>query len=144
MSTEPRNGHQTRRTRPDGALPVRAPMNPASFVTGTITILPKPTRVYHLLQRVRELALRRFPKLPATDYTVTLSGKVADPYGNTLGQDYVLKFRTRRPRPAAAAQQPEHVGTYSAYTETQAVVVYRNMPEVRFDLYSVTHDDFIG
>ena len=62
----------------------------------------------HLLQRdTTATCYLDFAKLPDTDYTVTLSGKVADPYGNTLGKDYVLKFRTRRLRPDPPAQRPE-------------------------------------
>ncbi len=84
-----------------------------------------------------------FPKLAATPYTVTLSGKVADPYGNTLGQDYVLRFSTRDYDPVLQLNGQGQVGTYNAYTDTQAVVLYRNTPEVRFDLYSVTPEEFL-
>ena len=72
-----------------------------------------------------------------------MSGKVADPYGNTLGEDYVLRFRTRGYDPILQLNNQTLVGTYNAYTGTQAVVLYRNLPEVRFDLFSVTPDEFL-
>ena len=72
-------------------------MNPASFVTGTVTILPKPTQVYTYYNEMGQQPLSSdFAKLPATAYTVTLSGKVADPYGNMLGRTTCCSFRTRR------------------------------------------------
>jgi hypothetical protein len=120
-----------------------SPMNPASFVSGTVAILPKPTQVYTYYNEIDQLLYLDFPKLAATPYTVTLSGKVADPYGNTLGQDYVLHFRTRDYDPVLQLNGQSQVGTYNAYTNTQAVVLYRNTPEVKFDLYSVTPAEFL-
>ena len=93
--------------------------------------------------RARTISTWISTRLPDTDYSVTLSGKVADPYGNTLGEDYVLRFRTRGLDPILQLNNQTLVGTYNAYTGTQAVVLYRNLPEVRFDLFSVTPDEFL-
>ncbi len=142
--TEPTDG--ARSFPPDSGVRFifAGPMNPATFVSGTITILPKPTQVYTYYSDYEYQLYLDFPKLPATTYTVTLSGAVADPYGNTLGRDVVLRFRTGDLDPFLQLNNQDQVGTYSAYTETQAVVVYRNTPEVRFDLYRVTTDEFVA
>ena len=118
-------------------------MNPTTFVTGTVTILPKPTRVMTYYNEYDGALFIDFAKLPATDYTVTISGKVADPYGNTLGKDYVLKFRTGDLEPMMQLNNQQQFGTYSAYTDTQAVVLYRNTPEIRFNLYKVPPEDLV-
>jgi hypothetical protein len=119
------------------------PMAAKSFGNDAITVLPKPTQVYTYYNESENYLYLDFNKLPDTDYSVRLSGKMADPYGNTLGDDYVLRFRTRGYDPILQLNNQNIVGTYNAYTGTQAVVLYRNLPEVRFDLYSVTPDEFL-
>lgn len=144
MDTEPKNDHASASPDTTVRFQFAGPMNPTSFVTDTITIVPKPTRVFTYYNDYDDSLYVDFYKAPATDYTVTLSGKVADLYGNTLGESYVLKFRTRNLNPVLELNNMGIVGTYSAYTDTQAVVAYRNLPEVRFDLYRVDQDDFIS
>ncbi len=141
--TEPANGNQ--KVSPDS--PVRfqfaSPVNPATFVTGTVTVVPQPTRVMTYYNEYEGSLFVDFPKLPATDYTVTLSGKVADPYGNVLGEDFILKFRTGDLQPVMQLNNNQQFGTYSAYTNTQAVVLYRNLPEIRFSLSTVPVEDLV-
>lgn len=141
--TVPANGAKSQPPDNGVRFEFAGPMNPASFISGTLTILPKPTQVYTYYNDTENQLYLDFPKLPATDYVVTLAGKVADLYGNTLGQDVVVRFRTGDLDPIMWLNNQGQVGTYSAYTETQAVVVYRNTPEVRFDLYRVTLDEFV-
>ena len=119
------------------------PMAPGSFGKDAVTVLPKPTQVYTYYNESENYLYLDFNRLPDTDYSVTLAGKVADPYGNTLGDDYALRFHTRGYDPILQLNNQTLVGTYNAYTGTQAVVLYRNLPEVRFDLFSVTPDEFL-
>ena len=143
LKTEPANGSQG--VRPDQSVRFlfSSIMNPASFVTGTITVLPKPTRVFTYYNEYESSLFVDFAKTPTSVYTVTLSGKLSDPYGNTLGQDYALKFRTGDLEPLLQLNNQQQVGTYSAYTNTQAVVLHRNIPEVGFELHSVPIDDLV-
>jgi hypothetical protein len=143
VRTEPRNGNQN--ADPIGSVGFffESPMDPASFVTGTVTILPKPTRVFTGYNPYENTLWVDFPKLPTTPYTVTLSGKLADPYGNTLGEDYVLQFRTRDYDPMLEINTPGQIGTYNAYTQTEAVIAYRNVPEIRYSLYRTELEDFL-
>ncbi len=121
-----------------------SPMAESSFITGTYTILPKPTQVYTGYNDYENTFYLSFNKLPATAYTVTLSGKLADPYGNTLGKDYVLHFTTSDYQPLLQFNSPGMVGTYNAYTKTQAIVTYVNVPEILFQLYKVPTADFVA
>jgi uncharacterized protein YfaS (alpha-2-macroglobulin family) len=141
--TDPRDG--VSKATPGGGVRFNfaSPMNPASFVTGTVTILPKPTKVYTSYNEWDASLYVGFDKQPATAYTVTLSGKVADPYGNLLGQDYTVHFTTGDYPPYLQLSSAGYVGTYNAYTTTETLVTYRNVTTVTFTLYRVPDDDFI-
>jgi len=109
------------------------PINPATLA-GSYTILPKPTRVYTYYNEYESIFSLNFEKLPATAYTITLAAAIADRYGNLLGADHVLRFTTGDYDPLIQLTSAGRVGTYNAYTDTAAVVIYRNMPQVTFTL----------
>ncbi|MGE5602239.1 MAG: Ig-like domain-containing protein, partial [Nitrososphaerales archaeon] len=141
--TEPVDGEKSMPPDRNVRFVFASPMNPSTFVTGTVTVLPKPTRVMTYYNEYDGSLFVDFAKQPATAYTVTLSGKVADPYGNTLGKDTVLRFRTGDLQPLMQLNNQQQFGTYSAYTNTQAVVLYRNVPEITFKLYTISTDDLV-
>ena len=143
-NTTPRQG--VTNADPNGGVSIGfvSPLPVSAFITGTYTVLPKPAKVVTGYSSYEGILYLNFDKLPATVYTVTLSGKLADGYGNTLGQDYVLRFTTRDYDPMIQLTSPGQVGTYNAYTPTQAVVLYRNVPQVNFGLYRVPVGDFIS
>ena len=144
VRTEPRQG--VTNADPFGGVTFEfaSPMDPSSFVSGTYTIQPTPTRVYTSYNEYDSTFYLQFDRLPTTAYTVTLSPRLADPYGNTLGEAYVLHFATRDYDPMLQFNSPGQVGTFNAYTNTQAFVTYRNVPEVDFSLYAVPAADFIA
>jgi len=134
------------RAAPNGGVrfTFASPMDTATFVTGTVKILPAPTGVYTNYNQWDNSLYVGFDELPATAYTATLSGKVGDPYGNLLGQDQTVRFTTRDYDPLMQLSGVDRIGTYNAYTNTQAMVLYRNVPEVNFELYSTSVPDFIA
>jgi len=142
--TDPRNGSQAADPYWGVTFYFASPMDPASFVTGTVTVVPEPAQLKIEYNEWDHDLYVGFDKLPATAYTVTLSGKVADPYGNLLGEDYVLRFTTRDYDPLLQLTGPGQIGTYNAYTATRAAVVYRNVPEITFSLYRVPDEDLIA
>lgn len=141
--TTPANGDE--RAAPGGSVrfTFASPLNPASLVSGTVTVLPRPTQVYTNYNAWDTSLSISFPQEPETAYTVTLSGKVADPYGNLLGQDYVLRFKTRAYDPYVQLYSNAYIGTYNAYTATTAAVTYRNVPQINFGLWGVSDTEFI-
>jgi uncharacterized protein YfaS (alpha-2-macroglobulin family) len=143
VRTDPGNGN--RRADPTGGLVFvfASPMRPASFVTGTVTILPKPTRVITYYNEWDNSLFVDFDKQPATPYTVTLSRAVEDLYGNTLGQDFLVSFTTRNYDPVLQLNVPGQAGTYNAYTKTQTIVTYRNVPRITFSIYQAPVEDFM-
>ena len=143
VSTSPAAG--LKRADPTGGVSFQfaSPMDAATFVTGTVTVLPAPAQLTTNYSQWDNVLYVQFDKLPATAYTVTLSGKVADPYGNLLGRDFVLNFTTRDFDPLLQVNGTGFVGTYNAYTETEAVVTYRNVPQISFSLYRTPAEDFL-
>jgi uncharacterized protein YfaS (alpha-2-macroglobulin family) len=137
---------QSKRADPSGAVRFEfaSPMDPSSFGSGTVSVIPKPTRVYTTYNDWENYFYVMFNMLPSTAYTVTLSGKLADPYGNTLGRDVVVHFTTRDYDPILQLNSPGLVGTYNAYTQTKAVVTYRNVGQIDFRLYRVSPENFLN
>ena len=135
-----------RNADPYGTVEFRfgAPMDVDTFVTGTYTVLPPPTQVYTSYSDYDNSFYVTFDKQPATAYTVTLSAKLADPYGNALGKDFVLHFTTGDYASTLNVNGNGELGSYNAYTATEAVVSYLNIPSIHYRLYTVPLDDFIA
>lgn len=144
VRTLPANGDM--RVTPGGGVSFQfaSPINPASLASDAITILPKPTRVITSYSDWDNTLYLNLDKLPDTAYTITLSGKIADPYGNLLGQNFVLRFATRQHDPFVQLYSTGPVGTYNAYTPTTAAVTYRNTPQISFGLWRLPDEEFIA
>lgn len=119
-----------------------SPMDPATIMPNT-TIIPEPTEVYTYWSEYDNRFFISFDIQPSTSYTFTFGAEIADPYGNTLGQDQVVRFTTRALDPMAYLNTPGNVGTYNAYTETVVYATYRNVSRLDFSLYRLDREDFI-
>ena len=109
---------------------------------GSFTILPEPTDVYTYFSSYDGRWMITWPMQPRTAYTVTLSGKISDIFGNTLGDDVVIRFRTGDRRPFAHLNLPNgDIGTYNAYNDTEVAASYRNVSSLDFKLYEVSEAD---
>jgi hypothetical protein len=81
---------------------------------------------------------------PATDYRITIPGTAADLYGNTLGQDYVLAFRTRDLDPSVYfADRWGDATVFNAYSDMAVSIGYRNVEHVNLRLYALSLDEFL-
>jgi len=118
-----------------------APMD-LSTLMPNITILPAPTRVYTYWSDRENRFTISWDVRPSTDYEVRLGEGMTDPYGNTVGEGRVVRFRTRPLDPLAYLEVPGPVGTYNAYTATQVYVRYRNVSRVDLVLYRLKWRDF--
>ena len=140
----PANGE--RAADPQGPVSINfaGPLDANSLGKDAVTVLPKPASMITGYNEYDGNVYLTFDKLPNTAYTVTVSGSIADPYGNKLGKDVVIRFTTRDYSPIVQfASQASHVTAYSAYTSTFAAVTNRNVDEVAFRLYRVPERDFI-
>ncbi len=68
-------------------------------------------------------------------YQVTIPGNAADPYGNTLGEDYVWSFTTSPLAPLASLNLPPYVSQFSAGLPTDVVLIQRNVSIISAALY---------
>ena len=99
-SNSPTDPRASQRRPEGGTLQLHRPDDPADLHHRRHYRPAQADPGLHLLQRERNHLDLDFWPAPDTAYTVTLSGKLADPYGNTLGQDYVLHLpHTRRSDP---------------------------------------------
>lgn len=128
---------------PDTSVVIRfnAPVSP-TLVLNNIQVTPllTTTQVFsYYSEYMNELQLSWF-KEPRTTYTVTIGAEIADVYGNTLGEDYVLTFTTGDYAPFARLEA-ERFTHFSAFSDTRASVLYRNVNTVDVALYRLPEDE---
>lgn len=78
-----------------------------------------------------------FDMVRNTDYTVTIPGDVADPYGNTLGEDYTWSFTTSPLAPLASLNLPPYISQFSNDFPTDVALIQRNVSSISVALYEV-------
>jgi uncharacterized protein YfaS (alpha-2-macroglobulin family) len=142
VGTNPADGNL--KADPYGGMNVSfaGPMDPTTIMPNT-TIIPEPTEVYTYWSDYDNSFYISFDIQPSTSYTFTFGAKIADPYGNTLGQAQMVRFTTRNLDPMAYLSTPGNVGTYNAYTKTIVYATYRNVSRLDFGLYRLDREDFI-
>jgi uncharacterized protein YfaS (alpha-2-macroglobulin family) len=79
-------------------------------------------------------------KQPNTTYTVTIDSRVADAYGNTLPEDFVMSFTTGDFPPLVQIDL-DRFTHYSAITTTIVGVRYRNVATIDAKLYRLPLND---
>ncbi|MCI0397315.1 MAG: Ig-like domain-containing protein [Chloroflexi bacterium] len=72
-----------------------------------------------------------------TEYRITIPGSAADPYGNTLGQDYTWQFRTPGFPPLVSLNLPDQLSQFSTSYPSNVDIIYRNVTQVDVQLYQV-------
>ena len=78
-----------------------------------------------------------FPFQPDTTYVVTVPGSAADPYGNTLGEDYVFSFTTLPLPPIVSLNLPFGLSQLTTSYPTTLEVGYRSTAQVEVALYDL-------
>lgn len=119
-----------------------APMDVATLMPN-ITILPEPTGVYTWWDEYENRFSIVWNVEPSTPYEVRLGGGMADLYGNTIGEEQVVRFTTTPLSPMAYLVAPGNIGTYNAYTPTQIYLAHRNVTQVDLALYRLDWEDFV-
>ncbi len=141
VSTDPANGKSEVRVEREFVAQFRGIVDERTLGADAFSIIPEPTAVYSYYNNYEGRYVISWPMQPQTGYTVTLSGEIADIFGNTLGKDEVIGFRTGNRKPFAHLNVPNEVGTYNAYADTEIAVSYRNVSELNFELYTVSEAD---
>ncbi|MEZ4515816.1 MAG: MG2 domain-containing protein [Chloroflexota bacterium] len=81
-----------------------------------------------------------FPLTPNVTYTVTIPGDAADPYGNTLGEDYTWSFSAPPYSSLASLNLPVGVAQLTTAFPTSVEVLYRNINGFDIALYNSNLD----
>lgn len=115
-----------------------SPMNDET-IEDQITVSPDPGNIDYFINEWDEgySVFLQFTLEPETEYTVTVPGTAADPYGNTLGEDYTFSFNSAPVPPLAAFNLPSQTAQLSTSFPSNVQVMHRNVSELNVALYEV-------
>lgn len=118
-----------------------SPMNDET-IEDQLIITPAPEDVDYFISQWEEgySVFVQFTLTPDTEYTVTVPATAADPYGNTLGEDYTFTFRSAPIPPLASFNLPREVAQLSTSFSSDVQVLHRNVSEVTVELYDIGVD----
>lgn len=143
-STQPEEGAVTDYWQRGIFIQFASPMDPDTL-EDRVRIEPQPERVnYYYNEYIDELNPENsnfglsldFNLEPNSAYSVTIPADAADPYGNTLGEDYVLRFTTPGAPPVASFNLPQTFSQLSTSFPTAVEVIHRDISE-----FTVTLND---
>jgi uncharacterized protein YfaS (alpha-2-macroglobulin family) len=111
--------------------------SPMDFATleDKVRIEPAPDDVSYRLDGEGAFLFVNFDLLRNATYTVTIPGMAADPYGNTIGDDYVWHFQTPGFAPLASLNLPSQISQLSASYPTDVEVIHRNVSHLDAQLH---------
>ena len=115
-----------------------------TILAANLTILPSPTYVYTYWSDRNSSLQLSLDMTPSTAYTITVKKDMAGKYGQKLGKDTTIRFKTRSSTPSIYLIGQGDVGTYSVYTTTMAYVSFRNVTQLNYRLYALGQQDFHG
>ncbi len=141
LLTTPSDGTKDAYPGTEFQIKFSAPMD-ISTLMPNITIIPEPTRVYTYWDPWENTFVLNWSPPASTSWEVRLGGRMADPYGNTIGKDTVVRFSTRPLDPAVYLQVPGNVGLYNAYTSTYVYASYVNVTQIEVSLSRLTWEEF--
>jgi uncharacterized protein YfaS (alpha-2-macroglobulin family) len=134
LTTYPSDGSLADRFQYGVNIEFSGPMNPDT-IDERIIIDPEPTRVVYNLSEGGRYTYLGFELERNSNYTITVPGDVADPYGNTLGEDYVFSFDTSGFSPLASMNLPGPVAQLSTDHPSDVTIIYRNVSQIDAALY---------
>ncbi len=144
IGTSPPDGTKDAYPYTDFRIHFNAPIDPDT-VMGNLTMTPplSPTQVYTYFDTWDNSFVLYFNPQPSTDYQVHIGPHIADPYGNTTGQEMTVRFTTAALEPMVRLHVPGLVGTYNAADPARLFVAYLNTSRLDLMLYGLDVDDFL-
>lgn len=136
IRTEPVNGQPDYQPYGYVSFEFSAPID-WSTIEGKVVIEPEPKRMQLNYSEGSNWLGINYSMRPSTEYSITIPGTVADPYGNTLGDDYVLNFTTAESEPFARLEMPFSVNLFSSSFAPQIDAQYLNVPQLDLQLHKV-------
>jgi len=143
VGTRPSDGQQDAWPYTDFEIIFNAPIDPSTVMPNLDMTPPlSPTQVYTYFNTWDNTFVLDFGAQPSTDYEVRIGPDIADPYGNTTGQDMTVRFRTSALSPWVRLHVPGMIGTYDAHQPARIVVGYLNTTRLDLSLYRLDHESF--
>ncbi|MGD9029975.1 MAG: Ig-like domain-containing protein [Anaerolineae bacterium] len=143
VGTSPRDGEQN--ANPYGPFEIffNAPIDPGTVMPNIRMTPPiSPARVYTYFTPYDNTFRFDFGVQPSTDYEVRIGPDIADPYGNTTGQELTVRFRTAPLDPWAQVDVPGAIGTVDAHQPAQIPIGFTNVDRLDLRLYSLELEDY--
>ncbi len=136
LDTSPPNNGMADRYQYGVTISFASPMD-METLEGRITVNPEPRRIDYYFNAFDNQLYLSFPLDRNATYRVTVPGDAADPYGNTLGQDYAWQFNTPDYDPIASFNLPQQISQLSTSFSTEVEVQHRNVSRLDLSLYSL-------
>jgi hypothetical protein len=146
ISTFPADGAESVEPWQSLQITFNAPINPASVVIGQNVIIEptvEVTRVYTYWWDSHTNLEIGFPTQASSEYKVSLGPDIEGRYGQRLGRETVVAWKTRAESPLLYMHSQGRIAVYNAYTDTLAFLTARNLSRITFELYRLPLDDFI-
>jgi alpha-2-macroglobulin len=136
LEVTPRNNAVAERYQRGVSVRFASPMNFATL-EDQIRIQPAPDRVNYFFDEYNNYLYLDFELKRNSQYAIIIPGTAADPYGNTLGQDYTWRFTTPPPDPLASFNLPQYLSQLSTSHPTQVEIVHRNVSRLDVELFEM-------
>jgi uncharacterized protein YfaS (alpha-2-macroglobulin family) len=144
LGTYPADGERNAPPYTSFEIMFSAPIDAATVMPNLEMTPPlSPTLVYTYFSSYNNTFVLGFGAQPSTDYEVRIGPNIADPYGNTTGQEMTVRFRTADLPPWAQIQLPGIVGTMDANRPARLIVNHVNTDRLDMSLYRLNADIFI-
>ena len=138
VSTDPTNGDDHASPHTEFRLVFNTVIDPDS-VMPNITMSPpiSQTQVYTYYSLYDNTFVLYFGAQPSTDYVVTISNGIVDPYGNAIPRGRTVRFRTDPLAPTYQLRVPDAVSTYDAALPARVVLAHLNLRQIDLKLYQL-------
>lgn len=130
---------------PEESVTIRfnAPLSETTVLRNIrVSPLLSTTQVYSYYSPYDSLVTISWFKAAHTEYTVTVGSGIVDEYGNQLATEQVFRFTTGDYPPFTRINLEQYTH-FSAYTQTQVSLYYRNIEQLNVELYRVPANDFV-
>jgi hypothetical protein len=143
VGTNPGDGEQNVDAYRPFEIFFNAPIDPGTVMPNVRMTPPiSPARVYTYFRPYDNTFVLDFGAEPSTDYVVRIGPDIADPYGNTTGQEMTVRFRTAALDPSVQLDVPGMIGTYDAHQPARMFVGYLNVSRLDLSLYRIGTEEF--
>lgn len=136
VSTRPYDGQQDAWPHTDFEITFNAPIDPVTVMPNLKMSPPiSPTQVYTHFRAWDNTFVFGFGARPSIDYEVHIGPDIADPYGNTTGQEMSVRFRTADLSPWVQIYVPGMAGTSDAHQPARVVIGHLNTTRLDLSLH---------